>query len=499
MFEYLLSGSVPATCLVAIVVAVLVYWFIQKMKYNYPPGPPGLPLLGNATQMSADRLHEQVYEWSKKYGPVITLRAGQTASVFVNDIESALEVLVKKSNDFASRKPSTSMQVFSYNGKDIIFGEYSPTWKLQRRLSVKALRHYMQADALNERVTDAVSEAFKVIDNIKGEFDPMGYMNFIVTHILSGLCFGGKYSYGDRDMTFVTKKLDELAVAMGKGFIEDFFPIIKKFYKTKNFRDLEDIIRELIGEFLTRKYMEAKKTFNKDKMRHFCDNLILARQELEEEGHDMTTVTQDHFLQTFGDIFLAGIDTSRFTLTWCINYMIAFPDIQKKVQEEIDRVVGKERMPQIDDRPNLVYTEAVLHEVMRMSSVAPLGVPHMTTRDTEIAGYKIPSGTEVVINHYALHHEPTAWREVDRFIPERYLDEDGKLGPKPQNWLPFSAGTRVCLGEFVAKPELHLIFACLMQRYNWKMVSGKCADLSTWGNFFSRLCKPYKVIVEKRV
>ncbi|KAL4220455.1 hypothetical protein ACF0H5_020856 [Mactra antiquata] len=499
MFEFLLSGSISATCIVAMVVAVLVYWCIQKMKYNFPPGPPGLPLIGNVFQMSTDRLHEQVYEWSKKYGPVITLRVGRTPSVFVNDIESALEVLVKKSNDFASRKPSSSMQVLSYNGKDIVFGEYSPTWKLLRRLSVKALRHYMQADALNQRVQDAVSEVFKAIDNIKGEFDPSDYMNFIVAHILSGLCFGGKYSFGDPDVTFVAKKLDELNKAMEKGFKEDYFPIIKTIYKTKNFRFFEDVIRELVDEFLKQKYAEANETFNKDNMRHFCDNLILARQELEAEGQDMTSLTEDHFLQTFNDIYMAGIDTSRFTLIWCINYMTAFPDIQEKVQEEIDRVVGKDRMPHIDDRPNLGYTEAVLHEAMRMSSIVPLGIPHMTTRDTEIAGYKIPGGTEVVINHYALHYEPTAWKEVDRFIPERYLDEDGKLGPKPQSWLPFSAGTRVCLGEFVAKPELHLIFASLMQKYKWKMVSGKCANFTTWGNVLGRFCKPFKVIVEKRI
>ncbi|KAL4220456.1 hypothetical protein ACF0H5_020857 [Mactra antiquata] len=499
MFEYLLSGSISATCIVTMVLAVLVYWFIQKMKYNYPPGPQGLPLIGNVFQMSTDRLHEQVYEWSKKYGPVITLRAGRTPSVFVNDIESALEVLVKKSNDFASRKPSTSMQVFSYNGKDIIFGEYSPTWKLQRRLSVKALRHYMQSDALNQRVQDAVSEIFKEIDNIKGEFDPMAYVSFTVVHILSGLCFGGKYSFGDPDVSFVANNLDELNEALKKGFIEDYFPIIKNFYKTKNFRFIEDIVRRMAGEFLKRKYADAKKTFNKDKMRHFCDNLILARQELEEEGQDMSSLTEEHFLQTFSDIFQAGIETTRYTLLWSINYMVAFPDIQEKVQEEIDRVVGKDRMPHIDDRPNLGYTEAVLHEAMRMSTVVPLGIPHMTTRDTEIAGYKIPCGTEVVINHYALHHEPTAWKEVDRFIPERYLDKDGKLGPKPQSWLPFSAGTRVCLGEFVAKPELHLIFASLMQRYKWKMVSGRCANLTPWGNLFGRLCKPYKVVVEKRI
>ncbi|XP_053403116.1 cytochrome P450 2D15-like [Mercenaria mercenaria] len=174
---------------------------------------------------------------------------------------------------------------------------------------------------------------------------------------------------------------------------------------------------------------------------------------------------------------MAGIDTSRFTLSGAILHMVAFPDIQEKVQEEIDRVVGRDRLPGINDRPNFGYTEAVLHESMRLGTVVPLGLPHKTMGDTEV----------------------DAWDDVDRFIPERYLDENGKLGPKPKNWLPFSAGKRVCLGEFVAKPELHLIFACLMQRYKWRMISGKCPDLAQVGGANGLIYKPYKVVVEKRI
>ena len=86
--------------------------------------------------------------------------------------------------------------------------------------------------------------------------------------------------------------------------------------------------------------------------------------------------------------------------------------------------------------------------------------------------YDIPKDTDIIINHWALHHDPDKWTDVDTFIPERFLDADGKLGPKPESWLPFSAGRRVCLGESVAKPELHLLFATLMHRYTWQAPEG---------------------------
>ena len=104
----------------------------------------------------------------------------------------------------------------------------------------------------------------------------------------------------------------------------------------------------------------------------------------------------------------------------------------------------------------------------------------------------------VFINHWALHHDPTKWDDVEDFIPERFLDKDGKLGPKPENWLPFSAGRRVCLGEPVAKPEFHLIFACLMQTIRLRLPDGVKADLYPDRSVFGIVPKPHKMFIEKR-
>ncbi|XP_060564491.1 steroid 17-alpha-hydroxylase/17,20 lyase-like [Ruditapes philippinarum] len=391
--------------------------------------------------------------------------------------------------------------MFTYGGKDIAFSNYGPIWKLHRKIASKALRQYLQGDALEHRIFDAVETAFVEIDKISGQFDPEQYINFIVTNILTSLCFGGKYDFKDKEVSYILKAEDEINDKFATGILEDFVPGLKYVYKTQAFKEMEVFTNEVIEGFIRRKYKEAESTFNKDNMRHFSDNLILARMEAEQEdGKDaLSGLDEDHLVQTLTDIFFAGIDTSRFTLRFALLHMVAFPDIQEKVQEEIDNAVGRDRLPGVADRPNLGYTEAVLHESMRLASVAPSGVFHQASCDTELSGYRIPKGTNIAINHWALHHDPSAWDDVDRFIPERYLGEDGKLGPKPKNWLPFSAGTRVCLGEFVAKPELHLIFASLMQRYKWKMESGLCADITPVGSAFLLGCKPYKVIAEKRI
>ena len=112
--------------------------------------------------------------------------------------------------------------------------------------------------------------------------------------------------------------------------------------------------------------------------------------------------------------------------------------------------------------------------------------------------YDVPKNTMVMVNYWGLHHDPRKWERVNEFIPERFLDENGKLGPKPENWLPFSAGRRVCLGETVAKPELHLIFAYLMQQFTWRLPDGEKADLSPTGNWFSLIPKQHKFVIKER-
>ena len=123
----------------------------------------------------------------------------------------------------------------------------------------------------------------------------------------------------------------------------------------------------------------------------------------------------------------------------------------------------------------------------------------MTLKYILFAGkYKIEKGTPVAINVWALHNDPEAWDNVDQFIPERYLDDNGKMGPKPKNWLPFSAGKRVCLGEFVAKPELHLLFAGLLQRYTWEPEPGTELDVKPIMTFFASKPTEHKLIARKR-
>ena len=149
-----------------------------------------------------------------------------------------------------------------------------------------------------------------------------------------------------------------------------------------------------------------------------------------EDAHDahpsqeQHPLKQEHLHHSLCDLFGAGTDTTATTLAWAILYMIVYPDVQRKIHEELDKAIGRKRMPTLDDRKAIPYTEAVLLEVQRKATIVPLGVPHSATKDSKLYGYDIPAGTLLMSNIWAVHHDPKIWNKPDEFIPERFLNED---------------------------------------------------------------------------
>lgn len=488
------------TLLVGLVVGYLALLVRKWWRYRLPPGPFALHIIGNMLQFKTKMIHKDLFEWSKTYGPVMSVYLGSTMAIVVNDITTANEVLVKKDSDFAGRMTLPSTEALSSNGKDIAFGQYGPIWRLHRQISSKALRQYMKGNALEKRIHDFLPVAIKDIEKETCPFDVDKYLKLIFGNILYGLCFGSTHGYDTVHVNRLLELFEEMTVIIGGGGpLEDMVPGIKYFWESSEMKLFRVGMDEVIKPFLEVKYQDHVKTFDVNNMRDVLDMLILARKEAENDSDEkhLDKLTDIHIMMTIFDIFFAGIHTSRTTLHYAILYMVAYPEIQTKVQEEIDRIVPSDGLPKLCHKPQLSYTEAVLYECMRLVTIAPTAT-HKAMCDTTITGYDVPKDTMVIINIWALHHDAAAWERVENFLPERFLDADGKLGPKPKSWLPFSAGKRVCLGETVAKPELLLTFAALMQRFTWRVSEGVTIDLSPIGSSFILTPKMYDFIVEKR-
>lgn len=166
------------------------------------------------------------------------------------------------------------------------------------------------------------------------------------------------------------------------------------------------------------------------------------------------------------------METTATTLRWALLLMAHFPEVQQRVREEIFDKIGTDRPPRFADRVELRYTDAVLSEVQRISSIVPTGVPHRALVNCKVRGFDIPANTVIITNLYAVHHDPSIWPSPDSFDPEANFIRRDKTGAielvNTEFLIPFGVGKRTCLGESLAKQELWIFFVGILQKFNIK-------------------------------
>ena len=172
------------------------------------------------------------------------------------------------------------------------------------------------------------------------------------------------------------------------------------------------------------------------------------------------------------DIFSAAVETLKTSLLWAIVYMLHNPSVKRKVQQELDEMIGPNRLPRLDDVPNLTYTRATLYEIMRRSSVVPMGTTHATDKVVQLEGYEIPKNAHVIPLLHAVHMNPECWDEPQQFRPERFLTEDGANIRKPEYFMPFGVGNRMCLGDSLAEKEFFLFFSSILHTFDLDLPEG---------------------------
>ena len=175
--------------------------------------------------------------------------------------------------------------------------------------------------------------------------------------------------------------------------------------------------------------------------------------------------------------------------------MAKCPSVQDKLIAELDLNLPYTRLPSLNDRPQLPYTEALIQELLRISTIAPFGLLHSALEDTEVAGYRIPKDTLVIGNLYAVNNDPNVWTNPQDFRPERFIDENGKFSSGDEPVIAFGTGQRSCIGEGLARNQLFLFTTRIFQNFRVKAASALPGDhnLSTAVGPL-----PFQVIFERR-
>ncbi|KAJ8336616.1 hypothetical protein SKAU_G00378360 [Synaphobranchus kaupii] len=183
-------------------------------------------------------------------------------------------------------------------------------------------------------------------------------------------------------------------------------------------------------------------------------------------GDDGSSFSEKQLIAFLLDLIFAGTDTTSNTLLFAFLHLMTHPDVQERCQKEIDEVLGEKEQASFEDRHMMPYTQAMIHEAQRLADMAPLAIFHTTTKDTRLMGYDIPKGTLIIPNLSSVLNEESQWKFPHDFNPSNFLNDQGEF-VKPEAFMPFSAGARVCLGEGLARMELFLILVTLLRRFKF--------------------------------
>ncbi|KAG1964370.1 cytochrome P450 2J5 [Pimephales promelas] len=452
--------------------------------------PWPLPFLGTVfTKMDFKNMHKL----ADVYGKVFSLRVGSDKMIIVSGYKMVKEALITQFDSFVDR-PNVPLFHKIFKGLGLTMSNGYP-WRTHRKFAGIQLRTFGEGKKVLELNIQQecvyLCDAFKAE---KGPFNPMATLNSAVSNTVACLTFGQRFDYHDESYQRILR-LDNECVQIAGTFRAQLYnvcPWLLEYlpgpHQTmfSNYKKITDFLR---GEII-----KHKEAWDPSNPRDFIDNYLV---EMERKKSDPEAgFNIEALVISCLDMIEAGTETSATTLRWGLLFMIKFPEIQEKVQADIDREIGQSRQPCLADRVNMPYTDAVIHEIQRFGDVVPLGFPKQVAKDTTIGGYFVPKGTSMTTNMSSVLHDPNEWETPDTFNPGHFLDENGQFR-KRDAFLPFSAGKRACLGEHLARNVLFLFFTSLLQQFTISKCPGEEPSLEgkIW---FTYAPAPFRICVSSR-
>ncbi|XP_061914724.1 cytochrome P450 1B1 [Entelurus aequoreus] len=500
------SGGEALTALllscVALLLSAQVWCWLQQRPLLCVPGPFAWPVVGNAVQLGSAP-HLYFMRMVVKYGDVFQIKLGSKNVVVLNG-SAIKQALINQGPEFAGRPDFASFRYIS-NGDGMAFNTTSDWWKIHRRVAHSTVRMFSTGNQLTKTTfKQHILCEFKELLHLfltksedRRHFDPMTYLVVSTANIMSAVCFGKRYSYEDAEFRQVVGRNSQFTETVGAGSIVDVMPWLQYFpnpIKTM-FDNFKTLNREFT-DFITDKVREHRKSIQSSTTRDMTDALIVALDKLHHKSDFLPD--KDFVTPTVADIFGASQDTLSTSLQWIILILVKYPEIQLRLQEEVDKVVDRSRLPSTEDQSRLPYVMAFIYEVMRFTSFVPLTIPHSTTAHTSINGYSIPKNTVVFVNQWSSNHDPMIWSNPEQFDPQRFLHPNGDLNKDMCNFvLIFSMGKRRCIGEELSKFQLFLFIALLAHQCHISTDPTRPPDLSyTYG--LTLKPKPFLITVSLR-
>ncbi|KAF5372141.1 hypothetical protein D9758_005058 [Tetrapyrgos nigripes] len=454
------------TPIVSAFLCILTLYLFRTIRRNisirYPPGPRGLPLLGNALQLPTVQPWHTLAKWKKMYGPIVYVNMAGQPMVFINSQKTAEDLLDRRATKYSTR-PHFIVGNIVTGGLNIVMAPIGERWRKMRRASELALGLKNTVNYYIMQRNEAVFLAHSLLsdrDNWRSHIERTSSSTALSLMYDLPII----QSSQDPSIQWMNHFLDVVVSSMLPGaYLVETLPFLQHLPRSlSKWRQDGEKSYEGFTTYFEERFRNIKKVVEsgQEQRPSFC--AALAENQANSKLSDRECS------------WLAG---ALYSMMWFIFSMVLFPHIQARAQEELDKVVGRSRLPSFADLKHLPYIHAVVKEVLRWRTPVPIGIPHATSEDDYYDGYYIPKGTICIANIGSLNHDPDVYGpDVAEFRPERHLDEtgqlkDGLLGLS-EGHCSYGFGQRICVGRHVANNSLFIAIATILWTMRLEGVKG---------------------------
>nr|KAF6303649.1 hypothetical protein mMyoMyo1_003582 [Myotis myotis] len=428
---------------------------------------------------------------SKIYGPVFTVYFGMKPMVVLHGYEAIKEALIDKGKEFSGRG-SFPVAEKANQGFGILFSS-GKRWKEIRRFSLMTLRNLgVGKRNIEDRVQE---EARCLVEELRktnaSPCDPTFILGCAPCNVICSIIFQKRFDYKDKVFLNIMERFNENVKILSSPWIQIYnnCPALLDYFPGSQNKIFKNV--DFIKSYVTEKTKEHQASLDIHNPRDFIDYFLIKMEQEKHNPHGEFTI--DNLTITVSDFFGAGTETTSTTLRYALLLLLKHPEVSAKVQEEIDRVVGRERSPCMQDRSHMPYTDAMVHEVQRYIDLLPTNLPHAVTCDVNFRNYLIPKGTTIITNLTSVLRDDKEFPNPEKFDPGHFLDEGGNF-KKSDYFMAFSAGKRMCVGEGLARMELFLFLTTILQKFTLKaVVDVKDLDVTPVMNGFTSVPPPYQL------
>ncbi|KAA1473811.1 cytochrome P450 [Dentipellis sp. KUC8613] len=443
----------------------------SRRGLSYPPGPKGFPVIGNVLDMPTVKPWVTYAQWAKRYGDVVSVTALGQVIVIVNSAKAAKDFFERRGTVYMNRP---KIPMFELMGWDVSIAlmQYSEGWRVGRRLIDHSLRP--QAAALYKPLQIEKKNAL-----LKRLLETPEDLKEHVKHFTAAIVMSLTYGYDVKESNDVFVSLaDQVnglaaeSILPGASLVNE-FPFLRHFPEWlpgMGFKHRARYIYGLVQEMINAPFEYTKESLNKG-----IDRPSIVRECLNfYQDSEATKQDEEAMKRVAVAVYAAGADTTVASILSFFLLLLLRPEVKARAQAELDAVVGRERLPNFNDRPKMPYIDAICKELGRWKLVAPLGLPHAAAEDGVYEGYYIPKGAVLFANSWAILHDPEIYPDPESFKPERFLTSDGKLKEDPLLNCQFGFGRRICPGRHLVDSNLWLVLASVLAVFD--VVKAKDSD-----------------------